>query len=160
LQVVTMGIFGLGGPEIAVIAGVAVLIFGEHLGSAKATWFAALRLCWQVTNFVTCRPQQNSRLGKRGWQGSQELSASSQGMCSWHTAKQKNNVCIKLSYAVFSYSLLFLLSFLFVSHEQLPKLTPVSKLGKNKGSSYVDMHWQNMHLDSPLLGLCRNLKMS
>ncbi len=37
LQVVTMGIFGLGGPEIAVIAGVAVLIFGEHLGSAKAT---------------------------------------------------------------------------------------------------------------------------
>ncbi|DBA90562.1 TPA: hypothetical protein ACH3X1_003804 [Trebouxia sp. C0004] len=27
-QVVTMGIFGLGGPEIAVIAGVAVLIFG------------------------------------------------------------------------------------------------------------------------------------
>jgi len=27
-QVVTMGIFGLGGPELAVIAGVAVLIFG------------------------------------------------------------------------------------------------------------------------------------
>ena len=28
LQVVTQAIFGLGGPEIAVIAGVAVLIFG------------------------------------------------------------------------------------------------------------------------------------
>ena len=45
LQVVTMGIFGLGGPEIAVIAGVAVLIFGEHLCNAEATWAAALRLC-------------------------------------------------------------------------------------------------------------------
>ncbi len=89
LQVVTMGIFGLGGPEIAVIAGVAVLIFGEHLCSAKAPYVAALRLCWQLAVFVTCRPQQNSRLGKRGRQGSQELSASSQGMRSWHTAKQK-----------------------------------------------------------------------
>ena len=44
LQVVTMGIFGLGGPELAVIAGVAVLIFGQCLLCFELLCCAAILL--------------------------------------------------------------------------------------------------------------------
>ena len=62
-----MGLFGLGGPELAVIAGVAVLIFGKNPFSADTSCQALFGI---GTNLASqCRSQQNPRPWKGGWQG-------------------------------------------------------------------------------------------
>ena len=57
-----MGIFGLGGPEIAVIAGVAVLIFGKASEYHRDTETPACRLCRH--DHATAGPSKIPGLGK------------------------------------------------------------------------------------------------
>ena len=60
-----MGIFGLGGPEIAVIAGVAVLIFGKASEYHRDTETPACRLCRHDQVMLLQAQAKFQDLGKR-----------------------------------------------------------------------------------------------
>ena len=89
VQVTKMGLFGLGIPELAIIAGVSVLLFGKCFRESNVSLLLFSKLC---SSFSRCayallvsdtsfafRPEQAARAGQGVGQDCQKLSERSQG---------------------------------------------------------------------------------
>ena len=77
-RVTTMGLFGLGLPEVAVVAGIAVLVFGTYTAWYSIAASSICSICGvQLSAFHLDRAVKAARAWQRAWENRQKLPDSS-----------------------------------------------------------------------------------